>query len=766
MRKLALFAGGYAVAAFAAVLVLPGGALLPLGGFCVLLTVIFACIKRIVPDPVRRRAILCAAGMAVGFVWTWCYDLIFFTSARNLDDRTVTVSGTVIDWPEESDYNIQVKVKLHIEDGADITALLRMDKEYLTLQPGDRIRTIAHCSLASKSVRGEAITYYTSDGILLTAKTYGDVEVERPKRLPLAAVGPMMSRALNQGIRRSLPADTHGLLCALITGDKSGLGDSFQSDLQRTGLSHMVVVSGMHLAYISSFVAYLLGSGRKRTAAVTIPLVLLVSAMAGFTPSVIRASVMMILLHIAPLFNRQGDSATSLSLAMLLLLLQNPYCAASISLLLSFGAVSGILLFAAPVRRKIMSYLNIDMADSAVKRLWNFLARVAAGVISVSVGAMAFTVPVSVVTFGKISLISPVSNLLCFWAVSGAYLCGMIAAGIGLLWPWLGEIIGMVAAPFARYLINVIQWLSDVSFAAMTMTGYYCVMWLLLVYGLLGLAMLVPGKKRWSIPAVCCIVMLILAVVFTGVEFRAGELTSRVLDVGQGQSVLLYCKDEYALVDCGGNDYINAGDTAADQLESMGRNRLDMLVISHYHDDHANGVPQLLKRVEVERIYLPDVPDDTGLRGEIEDCARDSGTTLIYVTQQTSVPFGKKGQLTIYPPFGKQDANELGLTVLCSVQGYDVLMTGDMGEDMERLLTEQVELPDVELMVAGHHGSKYSSSRQLLDRVKPDVVVFSVGINNSYGHPAPEVLQRFDAVGAKIYRTDLMGAVTVTSHTN
>jgi len=173
-----------------------------------------------------------------------------------------------------------------------------------------------------------------------------------------------------------------------------------------------------------------------------------------------------------------------------------------------------------------------------------------------------------------------------------------------------------------------------------------------------------------------------------------------------------------------------------------------------------------LKRVEVERIYLPDVPDDTGLRGEIEACARDSGTTLIYVTQQTSVPFGNKGQLTIYPPFGKQDANELGLTVLCSVQDYDVLMTGDMGEDMERLLAEQVELPDVELMVAGHHGSKYSSSRQLLDRVKPDAVVFSVGINNSYGHPAPEVLQRFDAAGAKIYRTDLMGAVTVTSHTN
>lgn len=763
MRKLAIFAAGYAAAAFLAVLVLPEDLLVVLAVCCALVCLALALLRRLIPDGVRRRAFLCAVGLTAGFLWTWCYSAVFLAPAKALDDRTVELTGTVTDWPEQADYSARVTIRVPLRGGTDVLALVYVDKEHMDLQPGDRISTIAHVSLASRSVRGEEITYYTSKGIFLTAKAYGQLQVERPERIPVTYLGPQLTRALGQSVHQVFPAQTRGLFQALITGDKSGLDESFESSLQRTGLSHVVVVSGMHLAYLSALIGLLLGPGRKRTALVTIPFVLVVAAMAGFTPSIVRAAVMLIMLQLAPIFGREGDGPTSLCFALLLLLIQNPYCAASISLQLSFGAVCGIMLLTVPLQQRMMQVVGYTKPDSRLKKLWNRVCRFITGVVAASLGAMVFTVPVLVVCFGKISLISPISNLLCIWAVSVSYLGGMVAAVLGLLLPGAGALVGALTAPFAGYLLEAIPALAQLPLASVPVTNYYYTVWLILVYGLVALGVFLPGKKHTALALGVGGAALAAAVLFTGMSFRSPVLTASVLDVGQGQSVLLYTPDAYVLVDCGGNDYTNAGDIAADTLGAMGQGRLDALVISHYHDDHANGVPQLLERVQVDRLYLPDVADETGLRDTIEAQAGRTGTRLIYVRDTVRAEFGSQGVLTIYPPLGQEDANERCLSVLCSVDRYDVLMTGDMDSELEQQLLEK-GLPDVEMIVAGHHGSKYSSCEPLLRRVKPEVAVFSVGITNSYGHPAPEVLERFSKVGAQLYRTDLMGTVTVKVH--
>ena len=761
MRKLAIFAAGYSAAVFTAVSVLPEGALLPLGGFCVILACALAFLRHVLPDPVRRRALLCAAGMAVGMVWTWGYSTAVLGPARALDDRTVMLTGTVNDWPEETDFGARVTVRVRIPGGSDVTALLYIDRTYLDLRPGDRIEAVTHCSLATHSARGEEITYYTAKGIFLTGKTYGQLEVVQPGRLPLSAYPAFFSRALMDSIGRIFPQDAQGLVQALVTGDKAGLDDSFQTALQRTGLSHVVVVSGMHLAYIAELISFLLGRGRKRTALVTIPLVLLVAAMAGFTPSVVRASVMLILLRLAPLLGREGDSATSLSLALMLLLIQNPYCAASVSLLLSFGAVAGILLFATPINRYLAGRLCFTEPDRMWKRVSNRAVRAVTAVVGTSLGAMVFTIPVVVVCFGKISLIAPLSNLLCLWAVSLAYVGGAIAAGVGVVWSAGGVLAGAVVAPVVRYLNETIVALSRITLAAVPISGLFLLVWILFLYGAAVLGLACSGKKHWSVAAGAGVLLLAVAVLFNGVRFRSGDLTIQVLDVGQGQSVLLHSRGMYALVDCGGSGSVNAGDVAADSLEAMGENGLELLIVSHFHDDHANGVPQLLERVRVDRICIPDVPDETGLRQRIEAMAQAKQIELIYARRELLLPFGDRGTLRILPPVGKDSANERCLAVLCSVDDYDIVMTGDMDSGMEEQLLKDADLPDAELVVAGHHGSKYSGSERFLAHLTPEIAVFSAGISNTYGHPAPEVLKRYDDLGAEIYRTDLMGTVTI-----
>ena len=182
------------------------------------------------------------------------------------------------------------------------------------------------------------------------------------------------------------------------------------------------------------------------------------------------------------------------------------------------------------------------------------------------------------------------------------------------------------------------------------------------------------------------------------------------------------------------------------------------MVVSHYHADHANGIPQLLSRVEVENIVLPDVEEDDPLRAEITAIAEKRGIPTRFVRETVQLA----GGVTVLPPMsGAGSANELGLTVLAAVGSAGVLITGDMEEEGELRLVETEALPDVAVLVAGHHGSKTSNTQLLLEAVTPDLALISVGLNNKYGHPSYDTLVRLDGIGAKIYRTDLYGTIEV-----
>ena len=212
MRKLAIFSTGYGAAVFAATIILPGGVLLPLGGFCVLLTVLLRGYKTWLPERRRRCALLCCAGIAAGLLWTWGYGTLFLEPVRQLDDKTVVLTGTVVDFPQTTDYRAKVLVRAQLDSKAKTTALLYIEPEYMDLQPGDRISTIAHCTLATHSSDGEEITYYTAKGIFLTAVAYGELTWERPEHVPLSCVPAYLNRALKQSIDFAFPEQEAALV--------------------------------------------------------------------------------------------------------------------------------------------------------------------------------------------------------------------------------------------------------------------------------------------------------------------------------------------------------------------------------------------------------------------------------------------------------------------------------------------------------------------------------------------------------------------------
>jgi len=261
--------------------------------------------------------------------------------------------------------------------------------------------------------------------------------------------------------------------------------------------------------------------------------------------------------------------------------------------------------------------------------------------------------------------------------------------------------------------------------------------------------------------AIGLLVLLLCAAIGLGrLEVERSDLTVTALDVGQGSSTALLSGGRAALVDCGGDGFRSAGDTAADYFAAMGRTRLDLLVLTHFDADHFNGVEQLFYRMEVDRVAVPAGEADPENAARLRLLAEAEGAEVVLVDETRVLELGGAA-LTLFPPLGGGTSNESGLFALCTCGDFDVLITGDADAFVERMLVKYQAIPDIEVLVAGHHGSRNSSCEEFLRAAAPELALISAGTNNAYGHPAPETLERLKAAGAEVHRTDREGTVTV-----
>jgi len=232
-----------------------------------------------------------------------------------------------------------------------------------------------------------------------------------------------------------------------------------------------------------------------------------------------------------------------------------------------------------------------------------------------------------------------------------------------------------------------------------------------------------------------------------------------MLDVGQGQCLVSRTDGSVTVIDCGGAEDAS-GETAARYLLARGMPRVDRLILTHFDADHCNGVRQLLRRVQVDTLYIPELSPSSRLRTQILLAAAEAGTSIRYVTQDLVLP-QEGGSLTIFAPTGEKDEENAGLCVLAACEKYDILITGDLTAQAEYRLLSLHTLPQAAVLVAGHHGAATSTSGALLHAVRPEAVFISAGADNRFGHPAAQTLARIRQSGAAVYRTDLSGTITI-----
>ena len=687
-------------------------------------------------------------GVSIGSGWFYGYNGMYLRDAWLMDGRTMTIEAEVTDYSYETDYGCAAQAS--ITTGGKKYAVLLYLNETKELHPGDQLNGWFRLRYTNGGY--DDATHHRGKGVFLLAYQKGEVQITETASATQRYFPAVLRQRLLDILEELFPEDTAFFAKALLLGDRSDVSYEVSTAFKVSGISHIIAVSGLHVSIVFALIILLCGRRRVLSALLGIPALLLFAAVAGFTPSVTRACLMQGLMLFALLFNKEYDPPTALSFAALVTLSVNPLLITSASFQLSVGCMAGIFLFS----KRITAWV----AGIAIWREWKgktirmrLRNWISCGV-GVTLSAMFFTTPLVAYYFGAVSLVGILTNLLTLWAVSLIFYGIMAICLMYAFWVQAAVALAWSISWLIRCVLVVAKALSSFPLAAVYTKSIYVIAWLALCYVLIFIFLL--SKKRQPFVLICCgILGLCVALGCSWMEPLLDDTRMTVLDVGQGQCILLQADGKNYLVDCGGDRERDAADIAAETLLSQGISRLDGVIVTHYDRDHAGGIGYLLSRVQADAVFLPESSDEQGI---LDTIIPYCGGNEIFVSQDTLLQW-ENVSMTVFAPILSTSDNERGLCVLFRDQNCDILITGDLSRLGERILLMDKQIPKLTALVVGHHGSKSSTGEALLEATLPDYAFISVGADNHYGHPNGEVLDRLNEIQCTIYRTDLHGTI-------
>ena len=743
MRKLMWFTTGFGAACiFCAYTWTCEGLILPACLFAAVSVASLFGSKRL--DFLKILGTVCV-GIGLGLGWFQIYSNFYLSEAAKLDGELAQTSVRCTDYSYQTDYGTAVEGFVYL-NGKPFRGKFYVNGDVL-MEPGDVLTGCFEFRVTTED-GAKGATYHQGKAIFLLGFQEEDAQLLKVDKRPFWAYPALLRYRLTEIIDACFPADCAGFAKALLLGDRTDISYELNTAFKISGIMQIIAVSGLHVTILFTLINTLVLKRRGLLALIGIPVLLLFAAVAGFTPSVIRACIMQCLMIGAMLFNKEYDGPTELSFASLVMLLGNPLVITSISFQLSVGCMMGILLFQKPIYDWLSGIVRTKKG-SVSYRIWNAITTSA----SMTLSAISLTMPLSAYYFGAVSIVGILSNLLILWAVTLVF-CGITLVCVtGLVLPTVATAAAWVIAWLIRYIIFTAQILSAIPSAAVYTRSIYIVAWIVFCYVLLS-AFLVFKKQRPSLLIAGILLSLLVCVGASWLEPRLDECRMTVLNVGQGQCIILQSDNRTYLVDCGGRYDEDAADLAAETLISQGIYKIDGLILTHFDRDHAGGAIYFLSRIPTARIYVPAPKEQSVIQNSIYDL---ESVQIKTISNNLYLSYGET-VISIYPSDIPDSKNEGSLAVLFQRENCDILITGDRSEFGERILMKTAQIPQLDVLVAGHHGSRHSTCEELLAVTKPAIVVISVG-DNPYGHPSQELLDRLERYGCTVYRTDLHGNI-------
>ncbi|MFR6395831.1 DNA internalization-related competence protein ComEC/Rec2 [Eubacterium ventriosum] len=588
----------------------------------------------------------------------------------------------------------------------------------------------------------------------------------------------------NKGIF-SIINNKNGIIGAIILGDKTDLDSDIKELYSVSGIAHILAISGLHISFIGMAIYRLL---RRRfrflfSAAVSIPVVLSFGIMSGFGISTIRAIIMFILKIIGEVLGRKYDAITAISLAGLVLLVQNPFVVCNSGFQMSFGAIIAIVLILPIVEEilntdnKIIKVLSANFTISLVMNpilAWNYY----------ELPTFSFLLNIVVVPLMSVVIVSSIVGIFCS--------CIMFGFGKVVIFPGCGIL------ELYTFLCNIINKSSVASIVVgqpkVTIIIVYYAILLVVLFGLknirtkytraekerniikkeTGLVLEKKAKKERRIKGqnvklrlACIVGFLLLNCLIYYIPNPGFYIT--FINVGQGDGILIHG-------DNGTKVMVDGGSTSEKQvakncivpyLKAEGIGTIDYSIITHTDKDHISGILEILEnnnsnRIRIKNLVMPDINMKDDTYNELIEKAKLKKINVLYIKKGDTLSLGKTKIKCIYPETTTTASDKNDYCTVLSVKNKTskILLTGDISKEIEEKIKDDIEENYTVLKVA-HHGSNYSSSEKFLKKVNPKYSIISVGKNNSYGHPGNETMERLRKQGGVIYRTDEKGGITI-----
>ncbi len=568
----------------------------------------------------------------------------------------------------------------------------------------------------------------------------GQIKVETQPSRWASALG-----SIRLGLRNiSGDSDAGALIPGMVLGDTSKQSEIFKVEMRRSGLAHLVAVSGANFAIVSSFVLwamqFLIPRIRWRLGATAIFLICFICLVRP-SPSVLRAAAMAAVMLVAHGSKRAGDSLPALGFAIAAVVIGDPWQARDAGFALSVLATAGLLLFAP----RLIAKLSLKMPT------------IIASALALPISAMLFCSPILVALSGYLSPISIVANLLAAPAVAPITILGFIATLLASFLPIVSNFLIFLIRFPAGFIASVAHWAAD--FPVITMRtgriGFLVVVGLILIWWLF-------HKYRKVI--FIFFFVLILGIAWLG-RWPAGDWQVANCDIGQGDSMVINLGQNRAIVIDVGPDEVLVDRC----LKQLGIKEVPLLILSHFHADHVDGLAGLMKNRRIGQTWISNNSDP--IMQSLRVKALLHGKEIVIARRGMKTSFGAISIKVLWPdttignfesmPGEGSIVNNSSIATVFSSPDFTLLTAGDLESPVQQLLVGDVG--PIDIYKVTHHGSSNQSS-DFMQELKPKIAVISVGAGNTYGHPAPATLSALLALGARVYRTDLDGAIAITAY--
>lgn len=558
--------------------------------------------------------------------------------------------------------------------------------------------------------------------------------------------------SLLNNINNLFGRDQAAFIKAILLGEKEYLSYQQENLLRSVGASHLLAISGLHMGIIIlcfSLILFKVFSKRITALYLLSFFSLIYIILVGASVSIIRAALLALLFLFSSEFNREGDFLNIISVTLIINLVLDPSALFTVSLQLSYLLVLA-LFYITPILSQL---LNPILAVS-------FSAQLA------SIGLTAYY-------FNEYAYIALITNL---WVIPYITILLPIIFGLAIL----SLISYSFFEPFAfiieaglNFLFKGLELMTlfqerplVIAKPGLFLIALYYLLFFSLPYLYQKRYIYIRAKKYLIWQKVIPIILVMIIISFF-INPSSKNLEVNFMAVGQGDGILInFPNGEVMLVDTGppGNDGRNIEYNIISFLNNQGIKDIDYLMLSHFDADHAGGMPHLFKRKKVKRVLIPPFKEKTELHNVLEAEVKKKNIGLNFLNSNMVFKIADCRFDILNPELNdlKEDRNENSIVFLLTHQNNSFLFTGDLSKEGENKIIQKYKLAEVDVLKAGHHGSKTSSGGRFLDQINPKIIIISVGRNN-FGHPAAEVIDRYNKKSISYLRTDQQGMIKCIS---